>query len=77
VHQYMGHVLDNAEDTLRACLAQLPLGQFEQQMDDGTRFAVTIKVDQQARSALIDFTGTGYRPDQAMHPGNFNAPTSV
>ncbi|MDP2608201.1 MULTISPECIES: hydantoinase B/oxoprolinase family protein [unclassified Oceanobacter] len=77
VHQYMGHVLDNAEDTLRACLAQLPSGQFEQQMDDGTRFAVTIKVDQQARSALIDFTGTGYRPDQAMHPGNFNAPTSV
>ncbi|WP_369857077.1 hydantoinase B/oxoprolinase family protein [Candidatus Thalassolituus haligoni] len=77
VHQYMGYVLDNAEDTLRTCLAQLPSGQFDQLMDDGTRFAVRIEVDQQTCSALIDFTGTGYRPDQAMHPGNFNAPTSV
>ncbi|WP_221801031.1 hydantoinase B/oxoprolinase family protein [Oceanobacter mangrovi] len=77
VQAYMGYVLDNAEATLKACLASLPSGRFEQHMDDGSRFVVDIQVDQHNQTAVVDFAGTGYRPDQLTHPGNFNAPTSV
>ncbi|CUS40586.1 5-oxoprolinase [hydrothermal vent metagenome] len=77
VHAYMQYVQDNADETLRACLASLPSGRFSYAMDDDTQFMVNIDVNQRARTACIDFTGTGYRPEQLMHPGNFNAPTSV
>ncbi|WP_419811754.1 hydantoinase B/oxoprolinase family protein [Bacterioplanoides sp.] len=77
VAAYMQYVQDNAEQTLRACLSKLPGGEFTYRMDDGTQFQVNIAVDQAAKTAVIDFTGTGYRADQLMHPGNFNAPTSV
>lgn len=77
VHAYMGFVQDNAEETLRARLAEVDSGAFEYRMDDDTCFRVAIEVDQQAGHATVDFTGTGYRPDQPQHPGNFNAPTSV
>ena len=77
VHAYMKYVQDNAEQTLRDCLAQLPSGSFSYAMDDGTRFKVIIDVDHNSRTAVIDFKGTGYRKGQPMHPGNFNAPTSV
>ena len=77
VHAYMQHVMDNAEETLRACLAELPSGKAQAVMDDGTQFSVQINVDQQTRSALVDFSGTQYRANQKQHPGNFNAPTSV
>ncbi|UTW48985.1 hydantoinase B/oxoprolinase family protein [Bacterioplanoides sp. SCSIO 12839] len=74
---YMQYVQENAEQTLRDCLADLPSGSFCYAMDDGTQFQVAIEVDQTTQTAVIDFSGTGYRPDQLMHPGNFNAPTSV
>lgn len=77
IHAYMSYVQDNAEQTLRDCLANLPSGKFTYDMDDGTRFSVSLQVDQKNRRALVDFSGTGYRPDQRMHPGNFNAPSSV
>lgn len=77
VQAYMGFVQDNAEETLRARLADVQSGDFCYQMDDGTGFRVAIEVDQQAGHATVDFTGTGYRPEALQHPGNFNAPTSV
>ena len=77
VHAYMQHVMDNAEETLRQCLAGLPSGTWQSQMDDGTTFKVAVQVDQQARSAVVDFSGTEYRAEQKQHPGNFNAPSSV
>ena len=77
VHAYMTYVQDNAEQTLRDCLADLPSGSFSYDMDDGTHFKVLVDVDNKNRTALIDFKGTGYRKGQPMHPGNFNAPTSV
>jgi 5-oxoprolinase (ATP-hydrolysing) len=77
LHAYMGHVQDNAEQTLRDCLADLPSGSFRYDMDDGSVFNVAITVDQANKKAIVDFKGTGYRKDQPMHPGNFNAPTSV
>lgn len=77
IHACMQAVQDNAEQTLRSCLAGLPSGQFAYDMDDGTHFEVRIDVDQTQGRALIDFSGTGYRADQLQHPGNFNAPSSV
>jgi 5-oxoprolinase (ATP-hydrolysing) len=77
VTAYMQHVMDNAEQTLRECLADLPSGEFSAQMDDGTCFNVRIEVDRQQRHATVDFSGTQYRAEQKQHPGNFNAPTSV
>jgi len=77
VAAYSQYVQDNAEYTLRQCLATLADGEFSYAMDDGTQFNVKIRVNQAEQSAEIDFSGTGYRADQPMHPGNFNAPTSV
>jgi len=77
VHAYMEFVQDNAEETLRARLADVQSGAFSYRMDDDTEFRVSIDVDQQAGHATVDFSGTGYRPETLQHPGNFNAPTSV
>ncbi|MGY0623652.1 MAG: hydantoinase B/oxoprolinase family protein, partial [Paraglaciecola chathamensis] len=42
------------------------------QMDGGLQICVTVEVDQQERSARIDFTGTS-----AQQPNNFNAPAAI
>jgi 5-oxoprolinase (ATP-hydrolysing) len=72
LHAYMGHVQDNAENTLKECLKNLDSGAFEYRMDDGSLIKVDIVIDQIKGRAKVDFTGTS---DQ--HLGNFNAPTSV
>lgn len=72
LHAYMGHVQDNAEDTLRSCLKTLASGSFEYSMDDGSLINVIIDVDQKNGHAKVDFSGTS-----AQHLGNFNAPTAV
>ena len=77
VRTYMRHVMDNAEQTLRQCLSELTDGECSAQMDDGTEFKVTIHIDKKNLTATVDFSGSGYRPQQKQHPGNFNAPVSV
>lgn len=72
VRAYMGHVQDNAEESVRRVLAVLRDGSFTYAMDDGSQIQVRITVDHAAREATIDFTGTS-----AQHPGNRNAPRSV
>ena len=72
VEAYMGHVQANAEEAVRRVLATLEGGSFAQEMDDGAVIRVRIDVDRQARSAVVDFTGTS--PQQ---PSNFNAPLAV
>nr|WP_320009785.1 hydantoinase B/oxoprolinase family protein [uncultured Desulfobulbus sp.] len=72
VQAYMGHVQDNAEESVRQVLAVLADGQFTYPMDDGSHIQVSIRVDHQAREATIDFSGTS-----PQHPGNRNAPSSV
>ncbi len=52
--------------------AKLTDGHFDYEMDDGTPLKVNVTIDQTARQAVIDFTGTG--PAQA---NNFNAPPAV
>ncbi len=72
VTAYMGHVQDNAEEAVRRAVAALKPGAFAYEMDDGAVIRVRIDVDPEARSAVVDFTGTS---DQL--PTNFNAPLSI
>ncbi|WP_217807844.1 hydantoinase B/oxoprolinase family protein [Oceanibacterium hippocampi] len=72
VHAYMRHVRDNAEAEVRRVLGVLKDGSFSYPLDDGTVIKVAISIDQEARSARIDFTGTS-----PQHPTNYNAPTAV
>ncbi|MDI1326123.1 MAG: hydantoinase B/oxoprolinase family protein [Brevundimonas sp.] len=72
VAAYMGHIQDNAEEAVRRAIAALKPGSFDLEMDDGAVIRVRIDVDPEARSAVVDFTGTS---DQ--RPNNFNAPLSI
>jgi hypothetical protein len=58
VQAYMGHVQDNAEESVRRVLGVLQPGSFTCPLDDGSRIVVTISIDQPTRSATVDFTGT-------------------
>ncbi|MBW8759784.1 MAG: hydantoinase B/oxoprolinase family protein, partial [Burkholderiales bacterium] len=72
VQAYMGHVQDNAEESVRRVITRLKDGAFTLPLDNGARIAVSIKVDAANRRATIDFTGTS-----AQLTNNFNAPTAV
>ena len=72
VHAYMGHVQDNAEESVRRVLDVLSDSSFIYKMDDGHQVVVSISVDKVNRTATIDFTGTS-----TQHPGNYNAPSSI
>ncbi len=72
VQAYMGHVQDNAEESVRRVITRLKDGQFTLKLDNGAQIQVAIRVDAKARSAEVDFTGTS--PQQT---NNFNAPTAV
>jgi 5-oxoprolinase (ATP-hydrolysing) len=72
VKAYMGHVQDNAAESVRRVLDRLHDSEFSYMMDQGTIIQVKITVDKQKREATVDFTGTS--PQQ---PTNFNAPAPV
>lgn len=72
VEAYMGHVQDNAEETVRCVLDVLSGGKFVYTMDDGSEIKVAIHVDRKMRKAIVDFTGTS-----PQRPNNFNAPLPV
>ncbi|OWV74583.1 5-oxoprolinase [Rhizobium sp. R339] len=72
VEAYMGHVQDNAEESVRRVIARLSDSEFTYPTDQGAVIKVKITVDRQAREATVDFTGTS-----AQQPTNFNAPEPV
>jgi 5-oxoprolinase (ATP-hydrolysing) len=72
VKAYMGHVQDNAEESVRRLLERLDDGHFRVDTDQGTSVEVRITVDREARTAKVDFTGTS-----AQQQNNFNAPEPV
>ena len=72
VRAYMGHVQDNAEESVRRVLDVLPDGKFSYRMDDGSIIAVKMTIDKKARSARLDFSDTS-----SQRPTNFNAPFAV
>jgi 5-oxoprolinase (ATP-hydrolysing) len=72
VQAYMGHVQDNAAESVARVLARLHDASFEYEMDQGCFIRVKITVDRDKREATVDFTGTS--PQRA---DNFNAPEPV
>jgi 5-oxoprolinase (ATP-hydrolysing) len=72
VQAYMGHVQDNAAQSVEKVIAKLEPGTFSVETDQGSTIKVTILVDPKARRAVVDFTGTS-----AQQPDNFNAPEPI
>ena len=72
VAAYMGHVQDNAEESVRRVIDVLSDGDCTYPLDNGATIRVAVRVDRQTRAATIDFTGSS---DQLAD--NFNAPLSV
>ncbi|MBV8594371.1 MAG: hydantoinase B/oxoprolinase family protein, partial [Caulobacteraceae bacterium] len=72
VQAYMGHVQDNAAESVRRVIDRLLDSEAETISDQGAVIKVRIRVDKEKREATVDFTGTS--PQQ---PTNFNAPEPV
>lgn len=73
VEAYMGHVQDNAAESVRRVLERLPdASEYEYPTDTGQVIKVKITVDRQKREATVDFTGTS-----PVMKNNFNAPEPV
>jgi 5-oxoprolinase (ATP-hydrolysing) len=72
IHAYMGHVQDNAEESVRRVLDVLKDSEFTYHLDTGAQIKVKISVDKAARSATLDFTGTS--PQSEF---NYNAPLAI
>jgi 5-oxoprolinase (ATP-hydrolysing) len=72
VQAYMGHVQDNAAESVRRVIDRLKDSEFAAETDQGAVIRVKISVDREAREATVDFSGTS--PQQ---PNNFNAPEPV
>ncbi len=72
VHAYMGHVQDNAEESVRRVLDVLHDSTFTYPLDSGAKVQVAVTVDKVARKATIDFTGTS--PQDRL---NYNAPRAI
>ncbi|MDD1415142.1 hydantoinase B/oxoprolinase family protein [Dolichospermum sp. ST_con] len=72
VQTYMQFVQDNAEESVRRAIDVLQNGSFIYEMDSGAKIQVKVTINQENRSAKIDFTGTS-----AQLNSNFNAPKAV
>jgi 5-oxoprolinase (ATP-hydrolysing) len=72
VDAYMGHVQDNAAESVRRVLDRLTESEFLYPMDQGCAIKVRIGVDRERREATVDFTGTS-----PQRGDNFNAPEPV
>ena len=68
----MGHVQDNAAESVARVIARLSDADYETEMDQGTVIRVKVTVDRDRREATVDFTGTS-----RQQPTNFNAPEPV
>ncbi|HEU0066395.1 MAG TPA: hydantoinase B/oxoprolinase family protein, partial [Sphingomonas sp.] len=72
VRAYMAHVQDDAEAAVRALIGGLEDGAARIGMDNGAEVVVAVRVDRDARTLTVDFTGTS-----PQLPSNFNAPLAV
>jgi 5-oxoprolinase (ATP-hydrolysing) len=72
VRAYMGHVQDNAEESVRRVIDVLKDGEFTYPLDNGAKVHVSITINKPGRSARIDFSGSSSQLDS-----NFNAPSAV
>ncbi len=72
IRAYMGHIQENAAESVRNVIARLADGEFAYELDNRAVIRVRVTVDHRARTATIDFTGTSPQLGD-----NFNAPTGV
>jgi 5-oxoprolinase (ATP-hydrolysing) len=72
VEAYMGHVQDNADESVRRVIDRLADGEATLHSDQGAIIKVKISVDKKKREATVDFTGTS-----TQQASNFNAPEPV
>jgi 5-oxoprolinase (ATP-hydrolysing) len=72
VQAYMGHVQQNAAESVRRVITALHDGHYAYELDDGAVIKVAVRVNAGERTAEIDFTGTS-----SQLKDNFNAPSSV
>ncbi len=72
VQAYMQFVQNNAEEAVRRAIDVLKDGAFTYHMDGDAVIKVTVTINKQNRSAVIDFTGTSQQLNT-----NFNAPKAV
>lgn len=73
VEAYMGHVQDNAAESVRRVLERLPEEcEYAYPTDTGQVIRVKISIDRKKREATVDFTGTS-----PVMKNNFNAPEPV
>lgn len=73
VQSYMGHVQDNAAESVARVLTRLPeKSSYSYPTDTDQVIQVEITIDKKARTAKVDFTGTSPIKDN-----NFNAPEPV
>ncbi|ORE94201.1 5-oxoprolinase [Stappia sp. 22II-S9-Z10] len=72
VQAYMGHVQDNAAESVARLLTKLHDAEFHFPMDQGCAIHVKLTIDREKREAVVDFTGTS-----EQRADNFNAPAPV
>lgn len=72
VRSYTQHVQENAEAAVRQAISVLENGKFELPMDNGATIQVSIRINKEERTAVIDFTGTSEQTDD-----NYNAPAAI
>jgi 5-oxoprolinase (ATP-hydrolysing) len=69
---FMRHVQDNAEACMRRAIRRLRDGTFRYELDNGQCIVVSVTVDRDRGTAVVDFAGTS-----AQRDNNFNAPRAV
>jgi 5-oxoprolinase (ATP-hydrolysing) len=72
VTAYMGHVQENAAESVRRVITALRDGRYVYELDNGAQVKVAVRVSTGERTAEVDFTGTSPQLED-----NFNAPSSV
>jgi len=72
VQAYMRHVRNNAAESVRRALTELREGECQLELDGGERISVRLQIDQQKRTASLDFSASS--PQSA---GNLNAPPGI
>jgi 5-oxoprolinase (ATP-hydrolysing) len=72
VRAYMGHVQDNAAESVARVIAKLKASRFAVETDQGNVIKVAIRVDRKAKKAVVDFTGTSKQTGDT-----FNAPEPI
>tara|TARA_B100000029_G_scaffold516183_1_gene627466 strand:- start:7520 stop:11149 length:3630 start_codon:yes stop_codon:yes gene_type:complete len=72
VQAYMKHIKKNAEDCVRKAINRLNSGSWRIEMDNQEHINVSIQVNKEKGTAIVDFNGTS-----PQSSSNFNAPKSV